>query len=845
MEGFNKKDFSSMGTEAVLELFDSSIKGITSDEAEKRIDKFGKNVFGAGNRLSKLQILADQFKSLLIIILAIAGAATLAIGDVKDSLFIFGAMVVNVIMGFYQENKAETALASLRSYVKYRARVIREGVEKEIDAESIVPGDIVKVFSGTRVPADLRILQSNALSVDESILTGESLPVSNKGNDPISLGMPISDQLSMLFAGTLISEGTAIAVVVRTGAETEIGRIAEAVAEKSRTKTPLQKEIAKFSALAAIILFIMVGIVVVIGLAQGYSTMEMFLIGIAMAVSAVPEGLPIALTVILAIGVEKLAKRKGVIRKLIAAEALGGVTTILTDKTGTLTKAKMELSKVISDFSEDDVIRRALLNADAIVQNPESDPEDWIIAGRPLEEAIVREAGKRGIIKESLKEEIKILSEEPFNSEKKFSRVDFDSGKGRESAILGAPEAVIEFSSLTNKEKKKILLQVEELAYSGYRVLGLTSGRDFMGLLAFNDPVREGVKKAIEKISASGIRTVIVTGDHKGTAVSVARQIGLNPADDNVYTHADISNIGEKELMEIARKAVIFARVTPEDKVRIARAFKGIGEVIAMTGDGVNDAPALKEADVGVAVGSGTDVAQGAADLVILDDNFETIVKAVSGGRRIIENIKKTVVYLLSDSLDELMIIGGSIAFGLAIPLNALQILYVNIFSDSFPAIAFAFEDGGDYISAGTTPKKGVFSDKYVRFLILVIGVLASASLFAAYYIFLRLGYDENLVKTFIFGSFSVYTLFLVFSLKNFKKNIFTYSLFDNKYLIGGFAVGIALTFIAIYNPFISGFLGTIPLPFGWALAVIAFALLNVGFVEVGKWFVHYFSKKG
>jgi Ca2+-transporting ATPase len=340
------------------------------------------------------------------------------------------------------------------------------------------------------------------------------------------------------------------------------------------------------------------------------------------------------------------------------------------------------------------------------------------------------------------------------------------------------------------------------------------------------------------------VRTVIVTGDHKGTAVAVAKQVGLNPSKNTVFTHVDIDAMDDGELREVTKRATIFARVTPEDKTRIAAAYKATGEVVAMTGDGVNDAPALKEADIGVAVGSGTDVAQGAADLVILDDNFETIVEAISGGRRIIDNIKKTVVYLLSDSLDELILIGGSITFGLAIPLSALQILYVNIFSDSFPAVAFAFENGGDYIAEDKVPRKGLFSDRYVRFLILVIGLVSSTSLFIAYYFLLRAGYDENIVKTFIFGSFSMYTLFLVFPLKNFKKSIFKYNLFDNKFLVGGFAVGVGLIFAAIYNPFIGDLLGTTRLPFYWMASVVGFALFNVALIEAGKGLVHYFSLK-
>jgi Ca2+-transporting ATPase len=843
MEVSRTANLSSTNVEEVLRILETSNDGLTSEDAKSRLTKYGENVLPTGGKLTKLQVLIAQFKNLFIIILAVTGGITMAMGDIKDSLFILVAMMVNVVMGFYQENKAETALQNLRSYTRYRTRVIREGFEKEIEAETLVPGDIVNIFAGARAPADLRIIKTNALAVDESILTGESLPVTSKSAKPVSTDVPISDQTSMIFAGTFISEGTATAVVAKTGKNTEIGKIATAVTSKKREQTPLQKEISKFSLVAAIVLAFMIIAVVIAGLFRGYEIVDMLLMGVAMAVSAVPEGLPIALTVILAIGVERLAKRKGVIKRLLAAETLGSVSVILTDKTGTLTEAKMTLSKIISNQSEREILEQAILNVDAVVENPEEPFDNWRIIGRPLEVAILKAAGERGInLKESFKK-IKIISKEPFNSEVKFSRTEFELDRVKTILTMGAPEAVLASTNLLISEKNKILLQVEELAYSGYRILAVARNQEFMGLLSFSDPIREGVKEAITAIGKSGVKTVIVTGDHVGTAVSIARQVGLNPQDDSVFTHSNLVKMDEAELGSAIKKAVVFARVTPEDKLMIVGAYRRAGELVAMTGDGVNDAPALKEADIGVAVGSGTDVAQGAADLVILDDNFETIVKAIAGGRKIIDNIKKVVVYLLSDSFDELMVIGGAIAFGLPIPINALQILYVNIFSDSLPAVAFAFEDGGDYISAGKHRRQGIFSDRYVRFLIIVIGLISSALLFAVYYFLLRAGHNEEMVKTFIFASFSIYTLFLVFPIKNFKKNIFQYSLVDNKLLVGGFLSGILLTIIAVYMPFAGKILKTVPLPPFWAIGVLMFALFNVAFIELGKGLVHRFSK--
>lgn len=855
-EKIQKEPFWALSVAGAVKILQTDQRnGLSEDEAEKRLKVFGPNVIEKRQRAPGFSIFLNQLKSPLILILLFAGIITLLINHYQDSLFIFAAIIVNTALGFYQEYKAERALAELKTYLKHRNRVIRGGKEREIDAAGLVPGDIIHLSQGDRVPADARLIFVNDLQVDEAILTGEALPES-KSIDPVNVDAVVGDQSSMVFAGTLMTQGVGAAIVCRTDFHTELGKIAALVAESRREETPLQKSIKRFSAQAGVFLGIFTVIIFGLGLAFGYSRLEMFLTSVAIAVSAVPEGLPVAMTVILAIGVQRMARRKGVVRKLIAAETLGDVTTILTDKTGTLTMAKMELGKIfpMAGEGENELLEKALINTDVLIENPGDSPSDWRMSGRILETALVRSAAQRGVSAEKLKNRSSILSFLPFNAVNKFSASLVHSDGRHLLVFFGAPDILIGHSVLNSREREMALVRISSLAESGELVVGVATkeiekkkdfafsrdlqltGLVFDGLITLADPVRPTVKEAIRAVEASGIKVMIVTGDHRGTAEAVAKEVGIKLEPGTVLDSSELRTLSDDELKRRLSSVGVISRVAPLDKMRIVKILQEAGEVVAMTGDGVNDAPSIKQADIGIAMGSGTEVARDVADLVLLDDNFETIAAAVEEGRQIIKNIKKVIVYLLSSVADELFLIGGALLMGVALPLNALQILWVNFFSDSFPAVAFAFEKGTDGLSGRPGKARAGLFDPLMKFLILFIGLTTSALLFVLYWLLLRAGFAPDLVRTFIFASFGSYSLLLAFSLRSLDKSIFKYSPFSNRYLIAGVGIGIALMGAAIYIPFFQSLLKTVPLPLHWLLGVALIGLINILAVELGKW---------
>lgn len=821
-----RQPFWAMGVEETLSALESGIEGISNEETKKRLKIFGPNTIKEERRLAKIRIFLNQLRSPLILVLIAAGAITIFLQEWISAAVIFAAVLVNSSLGFWQENKTEKVLSLLKSYIRVRSRVKRNGAESELDASELVPGDVIKITQGNRVPADARLIFAKNLEIDEAILTGESLPIV-KDVSALAAATSLPERKSIVFSGTLAARGLAEAVIVATGGETEFGRIAKLAGEKEKEQTPLQRAITDFTIRAGVILGALVLFLFGLGIYYGKDIYEMFLIAVAVAVSAVPEGLPIALTVILAIGVERLSHKKGIVRKLLAAETLGSTTIILTDKTGTLTEAKMEIHKILphGSMSENKLMEDALLNTDPF--------------GSPVEIAVIKGAKQAGV----LMPQVEILDKFPFNQELKFAAAIYKKDSRKATTLMGAPEMIADRTNLDATEKKKILSEVESLAYAGNRILAVASGAgekfenlSFLGIIALKDPLRPAVKKAVEHIAALGVKTVIVTGDHKGTAESVAIDLGMIDGKGAVLTSEDMAHLSPEELKNRADNISVFARASPKDKITLVNVFKEKGEVVAVTGDGINDAPALKAADIGVAVGSGTDVAKSAADLIILDDNFETIVAAIEEGRRILGNIKKVIVYLLSDSLDELFLIGGSLALGITLPLNALQILFVNFFSDSFPALALAFEKTNENHGQPSSNKKNGIFDKEVKFLILVIGVLTSALLFAMYYYLLKLEFDENFTRTFIFASFATYTLFLAFSVRDLKKSLIEYNPFSNLSLTLGVGTGLLLTLLVIYFPPLQNIFDTAPLPLPWLLGVIAVGILNIVAVELSKW---------
>ncbi len=854
-ENYFEKQFWNMSPEDSIRYMNSNeSRGLSDIESSDRLEKHGKNTLSNTSRTSRIQIFFRQFASPLIAILIVASIVTIVVGHYGDAVFILLAVFVNALLGFYQEDKAEQALSELKSYLKDRSRIIREGREFEIDSENIVPGDIVKLSQGDRVPSDGRILFANDLQIDEALLTGESLPaLKSISNNALEAGL--GDQESIVFAGTLVTQGIATVLVCRTGVHTEFGKIAELIASTESEKTPLQKAIQKFSVNLSLVLGALTFMVFLVGIAVGYSVLDMFLTSVAIAVSAIPEGLPIALTVILSVGVQRMAKRKGVVRKLIAAETLGSTTLILTDKTGTLTMAKMELTRVIpfSEMSEIDLLKSGLANTSVIIENEHDEPQNWRMDGKIMECALVLGSALRGVrIADSLHSSV--VESIPFNAVQKFSITLVKRGDEHILIFYGAPDILLQHSTLNVAEKHARLAEINAYASEGKRVLGiahkkiqLTDGytlKDakelenltFDGVLTFHDPVRPGVKNVIAQIHAAGIRTIIMTGDHKGTAEAIAREVGLTVFENSALDASELVTMSEEGLRSRLATISVISRVTPFDKLRIVKIFQEAGEVVAMTGDGVNDAPSIKQANVGIAMGSGTEVAQSVADLVLLDDNFETIVAAVEEGREILSNIRKVMVYLLSNITNGLVLIGGSLVFGLALPLNPLQILWVNFFADSFPAIAYAFEKETTVFNRKPRGKSENLFDSEMKFLILIVGLSSSVLLFGLYALLLNLGFDEQVVRTFIFASFGSYSLFVALSVRSLDKSIFSYPFFSNAYLLYGIAIGLLLMVVAVYVPFLQKLFDTVPLSLPWVLGVVGVGIANMSVIEFGKW---------
>ncbi|MEI7512517.1 MAG: HAD-IC family P-type ATPase [Candidatus Uhrbacteria bacterium] len=824
----------SLPVEAIIKTLGKFKDGLTQKEATLRLKIQGRNTLPGRSRATSATLVFKQLKSPLIAILLIAGGVSIALSEYINAGVLFATVFINVALGYWQENKAESVLEALKQYTKTLAHVLRDGIVREIDAEELVTGDVIRLTAGVRVPADARILASTDLQADESVLTGESLPV-NKNPSPQNADAPISDRTCMLHGGTLIAQGIADAVVIATGEQMEFGRIALLVSEKE-APTPLQRSVSIFAKQISFFLLLLCIGLFGIGLWTGHHTEEMFFIAVAVAVSAVPEGLPVALTVILASGVERLAKRKGVVRKLLAAETLGSTSLILTDKTGTLTMGKMSLVDVHALHETDDqLLQNAILATDIIIENPTEKPERWHILGKAMEEALVRGAATRGQRLPDLMKSNVISKRIPFNSIQKYSGVTINKTK---EIFLGGPDVLILMCTISPQDKSSLLAQIEEQTKTGGRLLGVATREngtmEFSGWLVFRDPLRAGITEAIQRISTSGVRTVMVTGDHPGTALAIAQTLGLINGHGGVITGIEIDQLNDKALMKRLPSLTVFARTTPEHKLRLVKLYQALGEVVAVTGDGVNDAPALRAADVGVAMGSGTDAAKAASDLVILDDKYSTIVIAIEEGRRILDNIRKALSYLLSNAFSELVLIGGSMIFGLPLPLSALQILFVNFFSDSFPAIAYAFEDMSD--SNRRHPRySGNLLDQRSRFIIFVIGSLSSVTLLTMHIWLLNAGFESHIVRSFTFMAFGTYTLFVSLSLRSLHKPIWSYSIIGNIPLAIGVLVGLSLMIGAIYLPWLNTILDTVPLSWPWLLGVLGFGLANIAAIEITK----------
>jgi Ca2+-transporting ATPase len=868
-----------LNDEALASLLETDIKnGLSETEVQTRLKESGQNVISDDQGRTAWDIFWHQFKNPLIIVLAVAVGITLSLSEWLDAGVIGFAIMVNTILGFVQEYKAERAIADLRSYILERTRVLRDGHEQEINSEHLVPGDIIHITHGSRIAADARLISLTDFSVDEAILTGESI-AETKSLEIIDETILLADRTNMVYAGTLAVSGNAFAIVTATGNQTEIGRLAELVSNTVSEKTPLQKAMSKLTWVIIFVISIVVAIVFTLGIMQSQPWNEMFLICIAIIVGAVPEALPIGLTAVLAVGVEQIAKRRGIMRSLTAAETLGSTTIIMTDKTGTLTQANMQLVDVTSlddllnkpihdgirtryHQPEKELLALALANTDTVIENPEAKPEDWQVSGSALERNLVRAAAIHGvdIREERFNDTLGVI---PFNSEHKFSVTQIKANLLPEHlsqyenphVILGAPDILLSRAYLDKDTYLAALDKIAALSEHGRRVLGVAlltpktqdslkaddvQDITFLGVLSFYDPIRPGVIEALQKIDNYGVKVIMATGDLPGTALAIARELGWDVDKHAVLTGDQVKQLSDEELKESLDYVRIFARVTPEDKLRVTKLLQARGEIVAMTGDGVNDAPSLKAANIGIAVGSGSDVAKSVSDLVLLDDSFNTIVATIEEGKRMLVNIKKIFVYLMSNSLDEVILIGGAIIAGIAMPLSAIQIIWVNLFTGSIPAIAYAF----DRQEISKHSHSRVFFDGPVKFLTIGVGILTSVLLLVMYITLLSLGTETSIAQNVVFACFGSYILVIAFSFRNLHRPIYSYSLTENKVLLIGVGFGLVLMAATLYIPVFQEVFGTSALSLPWLLFVIAWLAFNVILIEVAKWFSYTYLLK-
>ena len=841
-----------LSKEEVIKTLRSDIDvGLTEKEVEIREREFGKNKLPEEKPPSRLEIFSAQFKSILIFILIVAGFFTLIYKKYTDTIAIFLVVLINTFIGFYQEYRASKILEELKKIVKIEAKVKRDGSQKILDSTELVPGDIVILSAGDKVPADGRVIESQNLKLNEMVLTGEFLP-SLKHSQVLPEDTILADRENMVYMGTVVEEGQGKAMVTETGSNTEIGKIAGMIKEKEK-KTPLQKKIRKLGIEIALIVGILVLVIFFVGLTKEKDIFLLFETAVAIVVGAVPEGLPVAITVILALGTQRILRKKGLVRKLASVETLGSTTIICVDKTLTLTEGRMEVDEVIGDKFL--ALKTATLTSEAFVENPREPKEKWILRGRPTDRALLEAGIEIGVDKKREFEKKKI-AELPFNPINKFAAALYKENEKEMLYVCGAPEKILELCILSEKEKKEWQKKLEESAQKGLRIVAsankkienwdlkienlqdLCKDLVFTGLITLKDPIRPEVKEAMKICQEAGMRPIIITGDHKLTAKAVAEELGFKIKKENILEGKDLDKLSDKEFEKILPQIQIYARVEPRNKMRIVEAWQERGEVVAMTGDGVNDAPALKKADIGVALGSGTEVAKEASDLVLLNDSFSLIEEAIREGRRVMDNARKAILFMCAECFSEIILVSGAFLFGLPLPILPIQILWQNLIEGSPQGMALAFEpeEKGIMKRKPEEPKIPLII-REIKYLILFGGILTDILLLLTFFLLYKFSnYEISHLRTISFSGLMVGSFFYAFSCKNLRKNIWEYDAFSNKVLNFTIFLGVLLLIAAIYLPIFQVLLDTFPLNFLDWLILIAFGLVNLGLFELIKY---------
>ncbi len=899
-------EFYSLEVDKALELLDSSVYGLANDDVKARLNQFGLNVLPVEKKTSKILMFFSQFNSLLVYLLLGAAALSFYFDHVVDAVVILIVVLINAIFGFVQEYRSEKAIAALKKLVKDTIRVLRGGQQVEIEVAQLVPGDIMLVAEGDKLPADGRVIEAKNLLVNEASLTGESIP-QRKIVNIINTKTALQERENMIYSGTVVVAGEGKVLITATGVITELGKIATQVQSSSRGKSHFMDKVDHLGKQLAIIAIVGSLLVVLIGWLNNFDWFDLFLFGIASAVSGIPEGLPVVLVVVLAIGVQRMAKRRAIVKHLASVEPLGMVDVICTDKTGTLTKNVMTVTNIFyggktisvsgtgyklkGDFwSEHNKIvpltdpwLARLLIAGSIVHHSslimksdgENKDEAVEVVGDPTEVALMIAAHKAGLSKEQLLVDHKIIDNIPFNSDDKFQAALIGSKLSDDSVennlyTIGALETLL-------PRCKKILWQGEEkksnhelideyeknhklLAQTGHRLIAIAyksvnakqteinhedvEGLTLLGLFALIDPPREEVKTAIDLCQRAGIRVIMITGDNIDTAMAIGKQIGLLDKKDDrgqVFTDLDIADYNDKQFADLAKKVKILARVSPTTKMRLVKELQASGHTVAMTGDGVNDAPALKQADIGVAMGRvGTDVAREAAEIVLADDNFASLVSAVEEGRAVFNNVRRTSAFLVTTNVAEFLTLIVMLLFGAGMPLLPIQILWLNLVTDGFAGISLATEKThGDVLYRSPYPKGTKILNREVFDLIVIVGLLMVMCAVVVGYPLLKNGvYDYG--RTMIFASMSILQLWNVFNLRSMNKSIWRVGWFKNNYINLGILASLVLMLVVMYVPFLQDVFSFVPLSFKDWLMIVPLTFSVILGVEIYKYFKFY-----
>ncbi|MBP9732389.1 MAG: cation-transporting P-type ATPase [Candidatus Magasanikbacteria bacterium] len=882
-----KEDFHSLSIAHSLDILKSSKNGVTDEEARRRLEVHGKNEIPSGDQeVTGWKIFGEQFASPLIIILIVATIISFLLGEWVDVIVIAITIAANVLVGFIQEYQANAALKKLKNMVTYNATVIRKGETVRVSSREIVVGDIMVILAGDKIQADGRVIEVSECEVNEAVLTGEVEPQKKTSNTVLKKQVPIADRMNMVYRGTVVTRGRAQVVVTAIGGETEIGKIAEMVGSMGEESTPLQKQISKLGKTLGSAVVVMCAGILMLGLfspsEHAEKGIELFKTAVAVAVAAIPEGLAISMTIILAIGMKNILKRNALVRKLLAAETLGSVSVICTDKTGTLTEGNMSVVKVVtsrsvfgaSDFMgkeiDDDslehdaryALKLGILCNDGMIENYTKAESEWTVSGNLTDSALIRYGAKIGLYKTELDHVYERLSDVPFDSKKKYMGVLATDNTSRLVIMKGAPEKIYsrlhsyqvegkahvwnkkieeyikgKERALTGEGLRVIAVAYKE-TYSGKKVLSEKDFSDlvFVGLIAFADPLRGDVPATVRAAEKAGIRVIMMTGDHALTAHTIAQSAGIGTRSDRVCEGVELDALSDRELEEKIKTTSVFARVEPKHKMRVIKALQSKGHVVAMTGDGVNDAPALKAADIGVAVGSGTDVAKEIADVILLDNSFTTIVSSVEEGRGIYQNIKKVVLYLLSSSFSEVLLIASSIIAGMPLPVLPVQILWVNLIQDTFPVIALAFDRGSKQTMEERPRKRNApIIDPEIRMIIIAKTIFANILLFGMFFYFHTTSDDIARTRTIMFLAFAVNSLFYIYAIRDLRKPMIRMRWFDNHYLTAAVIFGWTMLLLATYAAPFQKILHTVPLGVNEWIILLGFGIANLLLIEVLK----------